>query len=474
MIVSQAWVNELRDERGRWTSGGNIQDKIRAALPSLQEGVSRAAMVPYHRPWQEHPNQLARSAQLLDLWSQADHWPADAFRDHFLSHMDKQSLSEALRDGMRQLAQAKTQPEIDAAGYQLGRAIGVYGPDQWAKDTRLLPDRARRALDPQGLPATLAALNDPKQRTELEWNGLGSLCSRSIKAPVGFEKPALDHEYCLVVPKPAAKPAPKPEGARKPDVSEISEDMPSRSLQSEGMPRDDKWVTPSELLKARENGVGTGEDPLPPRAKPPAIGTKTAQNNHPSQEAKPAPVPPPQTPTAQSPKAGHAKNPKSPLEGHATTVLNLTPLPQNDDQRQKTKTTQEDEQRAAQKFQLAQQALKGAKDNHRTDKFIKQLERENNAAEHDYNKAHWEAFKADPGYQSFKDRISDDEHAGGTKDPKTGEVRVRIDDESPTGAIGKYQILQSSLVSQTIHGLSGGVSPLPKPVLLPPSTGKES
>ena len=79
-------------------------------------------MVPYHRQWQEHPNQLARTAQVLDLWSQADHWPADAFRDHFLSHMYKLSLSEAPRDGMRQLAQAKTQPEIDSAGYQLGRS----------------------------------------------------------------------------------------------------------------------------------------------------------------------------------------------------------------------------------------------------------------------------------------------------------------------------------------------------------------
>jgi len=169
-------------------------------------------MVPYHRQWQEHPNQLARTAQVLDLWSQADHWPADAFRDHFLSHMYKLSLSEAPRDGMRQLAQAKTQPEIDSAGYQLGRAIGVYGPDQWAKDSRLLPTRARRALDPQGLSDTLAALHDHKQRTELEWDGLDSLCSRSIKAPVGFEKPALHPEYCLVVPKPAAKPGPKPEG----------------------------------------------------------------------------------------------------------------------------------------------------------------------------------------------------------------------------------------------------------------------
>jgi cell wall-associated NlpC family hydrolase len=191
MPATNAWENELRDEIGRWTTGGSgavgaeMKDKLQAQAGPLLEGMRAGS---YNRYFVNSvavgSPHLERMAQLLATWSQAgDEWSDRAFRDHFFSPLHKQEFAASIRQAAQSLHSATTATDHRTAASDLGWRIGQYGPDHWVKDLPALQARADAALDPKAESRGLEGCGTVKHATSFEYAGRkAALCRRNTSA----------------------------------------------------------------------------------------------------------------------------------------------------------------------------------------------------------------------------------------------------------------------------------------------------
>ena len=218
MSVTNFWEGEPRDDHGKWTSGGSSSSDKTQSIESLREKleqetwpVMRSARGNYDA-WFPPPasvtvGHLDRMATLLHSWSQADHWGDSAFRDHFLSQLHRQDLSNGLRGSARALRDAKTPQDQAAAGKDLSAQIRLYNPEHWVADLPILQQRADSALSLGGPPESLKAYGPVTEITNFEYAGRkAQLLRKSL--PPGYEPIQKNAQGCPSPPSwPASPPA---------------------------------------------------------------------------------------------------------------------------------------------------------------------------------------------------------------------------------------------------------------------------